>query len=646
MKRIILLIAIVPLMTHCGTTKKINSIKHNLTSADISIPQEITPPPVDNINDVMKDTLEAGTIDDGPIIMNAIKDENGEMTATDVICAAMVTARFRNVAERHGKVDLQFQVTVPAEMQDSHWQLRLNPDMFIMGDSIRLEPVIITGSEYRKRQLKGYEQYRKFLNSIISDPDKLINQGQLETFLKRNLPAIYRFCNDSSYVSDAQFASVYGITEQAAVEHYTRKFIVNANARKLDKKDKMYNKYIKSPILTEGIRLDTVIVNSNGDFVYDYTQTISTQPGLKKAEITLAGNIFENGYALYDMPQSKPLTFYISSLSTLADMTERYLKKVISRRVEANTACYVDFKSGSSEIEISFGNNHSEIHRIKKNLASLAADTEFDLDSIIVTASSSPEGNLSYNERLSTNRAKSISSYFDAYLTFCQDSIRKERGTVLHFDGTDNFLNRETASVKFISRTAGENWKMLDALIAKDSLLTFKEKQEYIDICQEPDVDIREKNLSKTRFYQYLRRKLYPRLRVVQFDFHLHRKGIVSDTVATTVLDTVYMAGLQAITDRDYKKAVEILKPYQDINLAIAYCALDYNASAYDILNKLPPEDKIHYMLAILDSRTGNYGRAIEHYLTACSMNPSFVHRGNLDPEISSLIKKYRLEEQ
>ena len=50
-----------------------------------------------------------GTLTEGPIIMNAIRDsETGEMVATDVINASRVVARFRNVAERGGKVSISF----------------------------------------------------------------------------------------------------------------------------------------------------------------------------------------------------------------------------------------------------------------------------------------------------------------------------------------------------------------------------------------------------------------------------------------------------------------------------------------------------------------------------------------------------------
>ena len=50
-------------------------------------------------------------------LMRAVRDEGtGEMVATEELQAAVVTARFRNVAERHGKVEIEFQVLVPKEL--------------------------------------------------------------------------------------------------------------------------------------------------------------------------------------------------------------------------------------------------------------------------------------------------------------------------------------------------------------------------------------------------------------------------------------------------------------------------------------------------------------------------------------------------
>ena len=53
--------------------------------------------------------------------------------------------------------------------------------------------------------------------------------------------------------------------------------------------------------------------------------------------------------------------------------------------------------------------------------------------------------------------------------------------------------------------------------------------------------------------------------------------------------------------------------------------------------------DKVLYLLAILYSRRGDDKKAVESYLKACRLNPSFVHRGNLDPEIAGLIRRYGL---
>ena len=635
-------------MVGCSMHRKISSLRENSISADISLPSDPFIPSMSKGLEYEKDTIEQ----EPPVevlIMNAVKDENGEMVATDVIRAAKVTARFRNVAERHGKVDLRFQVTVPESLQDGKWQLRLYPDMFIMSDSTRLEPVIITGSMYRKRQLRGYEQYKKFLDSIVSDNEQFLNMHLLEVFLKRNIPQIYKFRNDSSIVSDEVFSSVYGVTEKAAVEHYTNRFLLNLNERRKAKTGKMYRKYIKSPILKDGIRLDTVIVSPDGDFVYDYVQTINTCPGLKKADIKLSGTIYEAENPIFKIPRSKPLTFYISSLSSFADNSEKYITKIISRRAEANTVCYVDFRSGQTDIDIDLGNNGKEIGRIKKNLADLAGDQIFDLDSIIVTASCSPEGTVSFNSKLSRMRAASISDYFQSYLKHCRDSVRNEQGILMNLDSdshTEKTVRNSAGDVKFISRSAGENWSMLDALVRKDSLMSLAEKDTYFFIRKETDEDSREKALSEKSFYRHLRETIYPRLRTVQFSFFLHRKGMVLDTVKTTVLDTAYMRGVQAIIDRDYKTAISILRPYHDYNLAVAYCAMDYNASAKEILEHLKRTDQVLYMLAILYSRSGDYRKAAELYEEACSMNPSLVHRGNLDPEISELIKRFHLNEE
>ena len=633
------------LFSACGTQKKIRDLHLNAAKATLALAQE-----QDFIPDIRKEMVakrDTFTVKDGDreiLIMKAIKDENGEMVAHDVLDAAVVTARFRNVAERHGKVVIEFQVIVPQSMQDSKWQLRFYPDMFIMQDSIRLAPVIITGNDYRRAQLKGYQQYERFLASIVTDSTKFINYHLLEIFLQRNIPQLYAFKTDSTTVSDEQFASVYGVTEQQAVEHYTNSIAKRYNSRKMARRERMYRRYVKVPIVTEGLKLDTVLQSVNGDFIYHYTQTIQTRPKLRKVDVILSGDIYESDQRIYTIPKSEPLTFYISSLSTFVDNRERYLTKVIERRVEANTACYIEFTSGSSTVDERMGNNPGEIARIKNNLISLMNNEVFDLDSIIVTSSASPEGSSSFNDRLSRKRSESIGDYFSCWMKHYQDSLDAERG--FEVDELGNVIVRERTSIPMTGRSNGENWRMLDRLIEKDTVLTAEQKLEYGELQEIKDIDIRERRMQGKPWYKHVRERLYPRLRTVRFDFHLHRKGMVKDTVHTTVLDSVYMDGVQAIRDRDYERALTLLRPYGDYNTAIAYLCMDYNASAMQILERLEKTAQVNYMLAVLYSRRGEEQKAVECYVRSCSQDPTYVHRGNLDPEISVLIKRYGLNAQ
>ena len=631
-------------LTGCGSQGKLERLRRQSLGAQMVIADEKELPEIEMAAEPRRDTMVVEDPDGNQVlIMRAVKDENGEMVATDVLQAARVTARFRNVAERSGRVDLNFRIIVPEAMQDRDWQLRFYPDLFIREDSLRLDPILITGEAYRKAQLKGYEHYQRFLDSISADSTHFVDRFQLEMFLRRNLPDIYRYKTDSTSVSDEEFQSHYGVTERQALTHYTNQLIVRRNRWKVGRKDQMFRKYVKVPIVTEGLRLDTVIVSPNGDILYDYVQSIHVTPSLRKATVLLSGDIFEEDRRIYRVPRTEPLTFYISSISGLSDDAVRYKTVVTERRVQANTACYIDFDQGRAEIRKEIGHNREEMARIEGNLRSLLQNRDFDLDSIVVTASCSPEGSFEHNRRLSMRRSESVSSYFEGFLRHYRDSARRSG---FHIGLDDTYQEEAPADIKFLSRNNPENWTMLDALVREDTNLSERDKEEYERTAALRELDLREQRLQKLPSYRHIRENLYPRLRTVRFDFHLHRKGLQKDTIHTTVVDSVYMQGLQAIRDREYEQAVTLLRPYKDYNTAVAFCALDYNASALEVLEPMERTDRVLYLLAILYSRRGDDRKAVESYLKACRLNPTFIHRGNLDPEISGLIRRYGLDRE
>ena len=638
----------------CGTSRKLSAVQERQLAATINLPNEeksvSTFRQVDTFQRIEQDTITVNIDGTDMLIMKAVRDdETGEMVATQELKAAVVTARFRNVAERHGRVDIQFELTVPREMQDPEWQLRFTPDMYVMGDSTRLESVIITGEGYRHRQLRGYERYNRFLASIISDTTRFVNLWQLELFLKRNIPDIYWYKTDSAEVTEAEFMSHFGVSEQMAMDHYTNVIAKRINEHRRSNRDKMYRRYVKAPIVTDGVRLDTIIRTADGDFKYVYTESIAVKPQLRKVDVVISGDIYQEDRNLYVIPRSAPLTFYISSLSSFVDNSERYLTKVIERRAEANAAWNIDFRVGKADIDPVLGDNAAQIGNIRDNLLSLLTNETFELDSITIAASASPEGALRSNDALSARRAAAAADYFNAYVRHVQDSLREEAGLFITVgdDLAESGMTRaETAGgdIRFRSRSAGENWPLLGALVERDTVLTTEQKESYARlVALHSDVDLRERALQREPYYKRLREALYPRLRTVQFQFALHRRGMVKDTVHTTVLDSTYMRGVQAIRDRDYETAAALLMPYADYNTAIAYVCLDRNASAMAILEKLHPTAPVNYMLAVLYARRGDDRSAVEHYLRSCRQDGSYVHRGNLDPEIAELIRKYNL---
>ena len=649
MRKILAVVCLGLCIIACGTQKKVTRIRKESTGVQISLPREKEV----QFRDIKSDYRPADTLTvvdmDGhqQLIMNAVRDdETGEMVATETIEAAMVTARFRNVAERHGKVDIEFQIRVPHDLFDPAWQIRFYPRMVVLEDTLNLDHILITGNQYRREQDKGYMRYRRFMESIVTDSTEFIHIGQFELFIERNIPALYMFKQDSSYVTDEQFESCFGVDEEQAIEHYTNKFRRWFNNWKKDNVEVMYRRYIKSPIVTDHLKLDTVIQALNGDFIYNYIQTIQTRPKLRKVEVFLSGDIYEQERHLYSIPQAEPLTFYISSLSSFVDNTERYLSRILSRKVEENTACYIEFKAGSDAVIDTMGNNAPEIDRIKGNLASLVRNTEFDLDSIVVVASASPEGTYSFNRNLSSRRGAGVSRYFESYVRRYVDSLKREEGFRFNLDEEYNGGGTlEASDIRFISHSEPENWRMLDALVRNDVVMDDGDKEEYFSH-EGMEPDTREAAMRSDRQYKYYREVLYPKVRIVKFAFHLHRKGMIQDTVLTTVLDTAYMNGVQAIRDRDYEKAITLLRPYNDYNTAIAYCSMDYNASAMAVLEKIERTAPVNYMLAVLHSRKGEDREAVECYLRSCQQDPSYVFRGNLDPEISALIKQYGLNKE
>ena len=576
-------------------------------------------------------------------ILKAVRSDDGSMSAVDVLEASYVTARFRNVAERDGKVDLRFRITVPASMTESRWQIRLSPVLAALGDTVRLDKVLITGQKYRKEQLKGYEQYRKFINSIVTDTLMLVDRHQLEVFIERNLPKLHAFRSDSSVVSREQFESAFGVTESEAVAHYLKKWLLRRNLRRDARRDEMFAKLVKAPLVSEGIRLDSIITDGNG-ITYEYVQALKTRPGLKRADIYLSGDVLEGGSSIYDIPEAGPITYYISTLGSLAENRTRYKTEIVRRKVSVQKNYAIAFRKGEYYVDKDYSSNGPEMERIMDDIRAAVTEDEFIIDSLIITSSCSPEGSYLVNSSLSRQRAAEVSRLISEGC-----SIMAGSGTGGFSVGEDGTVSaRGGWDMEIVPRSIPEDWDALGILVKDSPSLTDEWKRMFSEAQSDtPDPDRREALLkADEEFYKVLSDSVYPLLRNVRIEFCLSRKGMVKDTVHTTVPDSDYAEGLLLLSRGEYAKAASTLRPYKDYNSALAHCAAGNDASAIDILSRLPENGKTCYLRSVLYSRKGDTQKAVEQFLKACALDKAFVHRGNLDPEISSLITTYNLSNE
>lgn len=617
----IVLMLFLALFVSCSQYRALEKIRDGEVSLNLAIAQEQVEDTV--TESVIIDSIRSSLTDE-PLIMKAIKDtETGEMVATDVIRASRVVAKFRNVAERAGYVTVSFDICVPSEMSSSEWQLKVFPFMAIQKDTVALDPVFITGEKYRGRQMRGYEKYQEFLSSIITDPNDFLRMGQLEIFLQRHFPETYAMKSDTSFIAEPMAENLFGVTQRDAFEHYRKDLKWRSNERRKGRVEEMYDKYVKDPILSEGIRLDTVLLSSDGDFIYRYNHVFRSRPMLRKVNVSLEGKMYRDGECFMHLPFPEELTFYISSLSSLTDDRLRYVMHVRQRTVYENTKALIDFAHASSEVDTLLGDNASELAKVRQCVEDVYARKEFILDSLVVVASCSPEGSYNLNSRLSADRSRAVKDYISDFVPAeWKDSLK--------------------------TSVMPENWDQLMRLVENDTVLSPEVRKDIVVKARRMDggPDVLEEKLSLMPEYGYLRESLYPKLRSVSFDFHLHRADMVQDTVYTTDLDTVYMDGVQAIRDLDYRKAVTILRPYDDYNSALAFMCADYNHSAMDVLARLDDTDpRVCYLKAMVLSRLEQVDEAVKYFELALAYDPRLEYRANLDPEMYEIVKQRQSKE-
>lgn len=433
----------------------------------------------------------------------------------------------------------------------------------------------------------------------------------------RYIPSKWRIFADGNH--RIRTKSITPEDSAAITERFTDYGKMAENQKKKELAGEMYEKYVRFPY--ESARLDTVIKEGDS-FVYYYKQELPATENTKKIDLTLDGQILSKDETRTTLPPSDTITYFISSMVQFLDRTPRYKKRIITRKDEVSLRAYVTYRPGSTGFSENTGNNKAEIDKVFETIRGISYTGEFLIDSIRMTATSSPEGSSEMNLFLSRERALALKRYL------------AER--------TDD---REGVDTLFRPHWIGEDWARLHELVRADDSLS--NRTALLHVMEETrNPDSREQALrGYASDYKRIREKHYPLLRGVEFKFHLHRRNMIQDTVVMPVIDSTYMEAVRLIEDRQYRRALSILEESygEDYNTAVCLMSLGYDSRALDIMLAQPDTSDRNYLLAILYCRLGREEEALKTYVKSCDQDDSKIWRGRLDPEINKLIVTYNL---
>ena len=375
-----------------------------------------------------------------------------------------------------------------------------------------------------------------------------------------------------------------------------------------------FNRFVKFPY-PEDVRLDS-LVEGRSTVTYYYSQAVKTDETSKKMLITLQGQVLAVDDSAYRLPPSDTLSYVVSSMLSFVDTLPRYCIKVIDKFVTVEDRNYIQFFVGDTRVVDTLGDNRRQLDKITSLMRQIVEQQEFWVDTITLTATSSPEGTYAFNDRLSQGRAAALKRYL----------VRRYGRSI------DTML-----TVRWVA----EDWAELTTRIRTDREIVNRDAILEL-IAEEKNPDRREQAIRQqfSKEYAYIRSVIYPQLRAVNFRYNLRRKGMVKDTIHTTELDTAYARGVELLQKRKYAKALYILNDYNDRNTVVAHLSLDHNERAMELLATMPKNAVTEYLRAIACSRLGRKAEGREHFLEACRLDGRMEYRGNLDPEIAELLKQ------
>ncbi|MFT4223056.1 tetratricopeptide repeat protein [Dysgonomonas sp.] len=473
--------------------------------------------------------------------------------------------------------------------------------------------------KYDAKYKKDYASFLKnmfslhWLDSVNVDVNLHV---QKDSILKRShVPRKYREIHTKKLTLKDIQAKAFTAEDSARIakHHYMIDEIV-LNELNMNRKDDIFKEIVEFPYRSSraGLKIDTVIT-AEDDIIYHYRQPWAVKPGMKNLKIVLESRAEAIDRSVFAFPTSDTLTYFIASLSQLADESLVTERKKLHKYLFDKGTVYPNYKTRKAH-QFDESINQGTFDKLLEAYNTYTSKSEYSVDSIIIHNSVDLLGDWQSNHEQSQRRGDAISAY-----------LRSKTGAPV------------------VVKNKGEDWSSLvkeiqqrndlpNATAILDSLTTAV----YPDKTEEAIKKLYPND------YKIIHDEIYPKLNRIDYYIELCRTDIEKDTIRETYRED-YAEAVRLLRNGEYMDAIEILASYGDYNTALCLVCMGYNDKALSVLDRLPESPKNEYLSAIIFARKKDDKEAAKRLINACKLDPDLHNRIKLDSEVSELADRINL---
>lgn len=256
------------------------------------------------------------------------------------------------------------------------------------------------------------------------------------------------------------------------------------------------------------------------------------------------------------------------------------IPEAVKHRAETGSA-RLNFAVSKYDIRPTFGNNETELRKIRETIDLVRNDKDVQLTGISLHGYASPDGTYAFNEKLAANRTNALKNYLKKYYSQLDDRL-------------------------FTATSTAEDWEGVRRYFANSNLSNKNEFLKIIDSNRTPDEKDRLFASKYGAVYRTLLDKVYPTLRRTDYKVTYNVRNFNLEEAKRIIKERPQKLSLQEM----YRVANSYEKGSEDFN------------QVFDVAVRMFPEDELANLNAANVSLSRNDKVSAEKFLSRAGNSP------------------------